>query len=136
LFVILLLRRVLTLPKAFRSPDKEAVNVEDHLEINLSDFATDEIFCGDEFAKLYIPFSQLAHFLSRAEEVQDAREPRDGQQGIKSSRQTRKRPLSSSSAEELVSGDEARFLGLERRTADRAEANDGEFTMLRAKRRL
>lgn len=88
--------------------------MEDRLGIHLSDFATDEIFCGNKSAKLYIPFSQLAQFLSRAEEVQEAREPRKGQQGIKSSRQTRKCPLSSSSAEELVSGDEARFLDLER----------------------
>jgi hypothetical protein len=61
----------------------------------------DEISCGNEPVTLSIPFSQLAIFLGKAEEIQDARESRAGGQSIKSKRQTRKRKLSSSSAEEL-----------------------------------
>jgi hypothetical protein len=61
--------------RAFRSVDGDPVNEDDRVEIPLSDFATDEIFCGDKAANVSIPFTSLAHFLKQAEEVHAAREP-------------------------------------------------------------
>jgi hypothetical protein len=131
-----LIQQALTPPQPFRSSNRQAVNTEDSIIINLSDFATDEISCGHESVTLGILFSQLADFLNKAEEIQEAREPRTGGRSIKSRRQTRKRKLSSSSAEELRSEDEAKILDDERRIAGRAAANDQEFTIPGTKRRL
>jgi hypothetical protein len=122
--------------KAFRSVDGDPVNEDDRVEIPLSDFATDEIFCGDKAANVSIPFTSLAHFLKQAEEVHAAREPREGQRSIRSSRKTRKRPLSSSSAEELMSEDEAKFLAREEQASSRSAAVDADFITVGAKRRF
>ncbi|CAH0035035.1 unnamed protein product [Clonostachys rhizophaga] len=112
-----------------------AVNQTDSVFINISDLASDEISSADESVILTIPFRRLADFLSQAERMQQVKEPKEGQPSIKSSRRTRKRRLSSSSAEELRSGDEAKFLEQERRIADRAAAEDGDFMATGAKRR-
>ncbi|KFA81728.1 hypothetical protein S40288_05989 [Stachybotrys chartarum IBT 40288] len=116
----------------FRSSKGVAINENGDIPIDLCDFATDEISSGNESASTTVPFSLLVQFLGQAERIQQAREENAS---VKSRRQTSKRKLSSSSAEELGSSDEDKFLDKERQAADRAATKDKDFVTKEAKRR-
>jgi hypothetical protein len=111
------------------------INHEQNIQINLSDFATDTISSDYEAFTLNIPFAKLFDFLTRAEQIQEAREPDNGQKKVKNKRKTRKRRLSSSPIDELGDEDEASFRGLETKAVNLADAADKDFNPPGAKRR-
>jgi len=110
------------------------VNQTHHLQLSLSDFATDEISAGNGPPLRPIPFEQLVNLLARAEDMHQAREPESEGRSIKSARRTKKHRLPSSSPDRLGSEDEAHYRKQETRTAERADAEDGDFRS-RARRR-
>lgn len=78
------------------------MNPEEHLEIMLSDFATDEISSGLEPVWFSMSFERLSDLVSKAEQMQQVREPKRGQGGVKSTRRTRTRKPPSSPADEWM----------------------------------
>lgn len=111
------------------------MNTGEFLGIRLSDFATDAISDCFKSVSLSIPFERLIELLTRAEQIQQAREPTDGRERIKSTRPTKKRRLSSSSVDELESEDEGKFAGLEAAAVQRVDTADKDFDVRKAKRR-
>jgi hypothetical protein len=86
------------------------VCLEEALNLNLNDFATDEITAGFDFLNaVVISFRDLARFLQMAEDMHLSRELAQGSRGQKSRWRTRKRHRSSSAVDQLGSRDEARL---------------------------
>ena len=119
----------------FRSSDGSFPNESRYLELMLSDFATDEISSELEPVSLSIPYAQLSVLLNRAEHIHRARESGRGEQGIKSTRRTRKRKRSSTPVDQIGSEDEAECRNQEIRAAERIDAGDEDFILSQGKRR-
>jgi hypothetical protein len=100
--------------------------------LRLRDFATDEIPLSHDNAVLSISYRQLYDDLTRAEEMQSAR---DLNKGLKSTRRTRKRKLSSSPRDIMRSDDEATYVLQEQQADERAAAEDTDFFAPIPKRR-
>ncbi|RSL53182.1 hypothetical protein CEP51_014938 [Fusarium floridanum] len=118
----------------FRTAGGQPLNHDDTLTLTLHDFAPDELCHDCPPTSLSIPLARICEFVGLAEQAQQARESKTAR-GIRSTRQVKKRPLSSSSLEELCSEDETRFKNQER--ADDAMTNnqDRDFEPRPAKRR-
>lgn len=116
----------------FRSSDGLLVNPTNCLRLSLRDFATDAIPLGQESSVLSVSYRQLYDDLVRAEELQQARQPENG---IRSTRRTKKRKLSSSPDEALRTGDEAQYISQEREVEERVAAEDADFLAPATKRR-
>ncbi|KAK2061322.1 hypothetical protein LY76DRAFT_673387 [Colletotrichum caudatum] len=111
--------------RAFRSPNLDHVNGTDVIQLALSDFATDAL-SDVSTTSICIKFESLAELLDEAEEVQKAREQgSDG--GIKSKRTFKKRPRSSSPAEQILSDDELVFRTQESEALEQTDAKDRDF---------
>ncbi|KAK0704258.1 hypothetical protein B0T21DRAFT_377859 [Apiosordaria backusii] len=108
----------------FRSSDGTPENQTANLQLTLGDFAPDEFCEGMESVTLLIPYMRLAEFVDQAEQLQRVREQQTGV-GVQWNRILKKRP--SSSADELDSGDEARFCQDEDRAIKKASAGDNDF---------
>lgn len=100
------------------------------MNLSLGDFATDALSAKHGSVSISISYSRLFNILERAEGMV----ANLGPAVLQSTRVTRKRKLSSSSAEELLSDDEASFAGLEKAAMDRADRNDEDFEERPAKR--
>jgi hypothetical protein len=97
------------------------------LQLALNDFATDALSeVVSESTSLSISYEKLAGLLNQAEEIHKAREQGPGG-GVKSGRKLKKRPRSSSPADQLVSDDEAVFRTQEKKALERAAAGDDDF---------
>ncbi|RFU72612.1 telomere-associated recq-like helicase [Trichoderma arundinaceum] len=116
----------------FRAPDGSPADPDACLTLRLRDFATDEIPLKYDNTVLSITYRQLYDDLTRAEEMQSARDPNKGR---RSTRKTRKRKLSSSPYDGLRSDDEATFTLKEQQANERATAKDTEFSAPVSKRR-
>lgn len=119
--------------KQFRSQDGSCVNQAQHIRLYLSDFGPDELSANIPERQLEISYAKLAHFLTRAEKM---RRTRESSSGIKSERKTRKRKLSSSSAEVMRSEDETMHRRWEKEDAERSAARDADFNPPSRRRRL
>ncbi|UKZ78688.1 hypothetical protein TrVFT333_006434 [Trichoderma virens FT-333] len=95
----------------------------------------DQISSSHESVCFSISFKRLSDLLGKAEQMQKVREPTGGQGGIKSTRKTKKRKLSSSPVDELIPEDEENFLVREIEVLRRAEQADKDFKEPAAKRR-
>jgi len=82
-----------------------------------------------------ISYSRLFDILQQAEEMEPTKVANVANSVVKSRRVTRKRRLSSSSAEQLRSEDEANYADLEKAAMDRAERDDEDFEERSTKRR-
>ncbi|KDN62218.1 hypothetical protein CSUB01_12299 [Colletotrichum sublineola] len=111
--------------RAFRSPNLDHVNGTDVIQLALCDFTTDAL-SDVSTASICIKFERLAELLDEAEEIQKAREQgSDG--GIRSKRTLKKRPRSSSPAEQILSDDELVFRIQEREALKQADVKDRDF---------
>lgn len=124
--VVDILDTMLSLAQPFRSSDALPINQGRELRLTLSDFATDKLSNVPESATLVITYGKLAQLLDRAEQMQKVRE-QGSAGGTKSDRKTKKRPRSSSPADQIGSEDEARFLGDEIRAIKKVAAEDKDF---------
>ncbi|KID81130.1 recQ family helicase [Metarhizium guizhouense ARSEF 977] len=113
--------------ETFRSVDGYAHNAEKYLKLTLGDFATDALSASHESVPLSISYSRLFDILQQAEEMEPTKVANVADSVVKSRRVTRKRRLSSSSAEQLRSEDEANYAYLEKAAIDRAERDDEDF---------
>ncbi|KAL0930285.1 uncharacterized protein CTRU02_212489 [Colletotrichum truncatum] len=111
--------------QAFRSPNLDHVNGTDNIQLALSDFATDAL-SDVSTTPINIKLDRLAELLDEAEEVHKAREEGLGG-GIRSKRTIKKRPRSSSPAEQILSEDELVFRIQEDKVLERADAKDHDF---------
>ncbi|KAJ9413710.1 hypothetical protein FOXG_17259 [Fusarium oxysporum f. sp. lycopersici 4287] len=116
---------------AKRSPARLGVfwvflNLESTLTLSLHDFAPDLECEGVPNIPISSSFADICGFLVDAEEVQKARESKDGR-GVKSTRKVSKRKLSSSSLDELASDDEEKFKEQEEVIDIRASHDDETF---------
>ncbi|KAF5006529.1 hypothetical protein FDECE_7097 [Fusarium decemcellulare] len=118
----------------FRTADGQPLNADRYLTLNLSDFAPDQLSEDCPSISLSISFARICEFVNTAGQLQEARESIVAK-GARSTRQVKKRPLSSSSLEELKSEDEGRFRMQERAADTQADAQDTDFGRPRAKRR-
>ncbi|PLB49700.1 hypothetical protein P170DRAFT_426575 [Aspergillus steynii IBT 23096] len=116
----------------FRAQDGSYVNQAQDIHLYLSDFAPDEISGSFQGVHLEINYGKLARFLNSAEKMNEVRESCSG---IKSKRKIRKRKLSSSSAEEIKSADEAKHRLREEKDAERSTAHDKDFVPLTRRRK-
>ncbi|KAL4866876.1 hypothetical protein BDV12DRAFT_172191 [Aspergillus spectabilis] len=117
----------------FRAQDGSYVNQTQRIRLDLSDFAPEKLSADIRGIQLEITYEQLAYFLSRAEQMHRSREL---SHGIKNERKTRKRKLSSSSAEEIKSEDEAKHRFQEEEDAERSAAHDNDFIPPSRKKRM
>lgn len=108
----------------FRCSNGVASNEADSIDINLYDFATDQIPKDNDSAIVAIPFRLLIEFLSLAEEMQRVRE---ANYIVGHKRVTKKRKLSSSSIEKLNTNDEENFCETEKEVAARAGKEDKDY---------
>ncbi|RSL82715.1 hypothetical protein CEP52_016899 [Fusarium oligoseptatum] len=118
----------------FRTAGGQPLNHDDTLTLTLHDFAPDELCHDCPPTSLPIPFARICEFVGLAEQAQQARESETAR-GIRSTRQVKKRPLSSSSLEELCSEDETRFENQERAADTMTNNQDRDFEPRPAKRR-
>ncbi|RYC82209.1 hypothetical protein BFJ63_vAg14917 [Fusarium oxysporum f. sp. narcissi] len=112
--------------KPFRAADGKPMNPKSTLTLRLHDFAPDSECESVPNIPISISFSDICEFLDDAEEVQKARESKDGR-GVKSARKVRKRKLSSSSLEELALDDEEKFKEQEEAVDISASHGDDAF---------
>ncbi|TWU77387.1 hypothetical protein ED733_006087 [Metarhizium rileyi] len=103
--------------ETFRSVDGYAHDAEEYLKLTLDDFATDALSAPHE----------LFDILQQAEEMEPTKVANVADSVVKSRRVTRKRRLSSSSAEQLRSEDEANYANLEKAAMNRAERDGEDF---------
>lgn len=113
--------------KPFRTFDGCVANAEKRLDLNLGDFATDALSADHASVPMSIPFSRLFDIVQEAEAMGPTEDGNAAENGIKSRRITRKRRISSSSAEQIRSEDEAIYVDRERTTMERAERADKDF---------
>ncbi|KDN62342.1 hypothetical protein CSUB01_11473 [Colletotrichum sublineola] len=119
--------------QAFRSPNLDHVNGTNDIQLALSDFATDAL-SHVSTTSICIKFERLAQLLDEAEQVQKVREEGSGG-GIRSKRTFKKRPRSSSPAEQILSDDEHVFRTQEGKALEQSDAKDRDFHPS-AKRRI
>ncbi|KAF5702240.1 hypothetical protein FGLOB1_9715 [Fusarium globosum] len=110
----------------FRTADGVPTNLDSELTLTLHDFLPDSECEDVPNIPISISFTEICEFLNDAEEVQKARESKDGR-GVESTRKVRKRKLSSSSLEELDIDDEEKFKEQEEAVDISASHVDGDF---------
>ncbi|KAJ4308833.1 hypothetical protein N0V84_011863 [Fusarium piperis] len=118
----------------FRSTDGRPMNCDMALTLTLHDFAPDQLCRDFPPISMSLPFAQICEFVNTAIQAHEARESTH-RKGITSNRRVTKRPLSSSSIEELCSEHEARFTKEEEKATAKAKNQDGEFKSPGSKRR-
>ncbi|QKX55846.1 uncharacterized protein TRUGW13939_02945 [Talaromyces rugulosus] len=116
----------------FRAQDGSPVNIKESVRFKLSDFAPDQLSAGFQGIEICIKYEKLAEMLNRAEQMHQARELRPG---IKSERQTRKRKLSSSAADEIKTDDEAKYSLAEKKAEASSTAYDVDFVPVPPRKR-
>ncbi|OAA34769.1 hypothetical protein NOR_08281 [Metarhizium rileyi] len=119
----------------FCSSNGQALNSDRLLEIDLRDFAPDEVSKTWPDITLNIAFSRLAQLAQDAQEWQKRKETGGSDDKAKPKRVIRKRRLSSSPVEDLRSEDEAYYFQMEAADASRRDASDGDYRPSVAERR-
>jgi hypothetical protein len=118
--------------QSFRAQDGSLVNQRESVRFKLSDFAPDQLSAEFQSIEICIKYEKLAELLNRAEQMHQARELRPG---IKSERQTRKRKLSSSPADEIKTDDEAKYYLAENKAEASSTAYDVDFVPVPPRKR-
>ncbi|OBS16910.1 hypothetical protein FPOA_12546 [Fusarium poae] len=106
----------------FRTPDKNPINQDNKLVLDLHDFAPCQLCEGYSNLPISIPFTKLYDILDYAEEIEHSLAT-----GVRSNRQVKRRRVSSSSLESITEEDKKKWKDKDRVVKQKLAAEDGEY---------
>ncbi|GKU11616.1 unnamed protein product [Fusarium langsethiae] len=106
----------------FRTPDKNPMNQDGELVLDLHDFAPGQLCEGYSNLPISIPFTKLYDILDYAEEIEQSLAT-----GVRSNRRVKRRRVSSSSLESMTEEDKKKWKDKDRLVKQKLAAEDGEY---------